>query len=363
MADPTKDNDHSTGADELDRAGEEGSAGAEDDFGASFAEEDEEDEGGGDSGDDDDEAGAGDDDSAGGGDDDGSAGDDSDDEHKGEAEKALEARIAERQAAEARQSEAAFWQGLDEGFDGDVDEVVQSPAFTQWLEKQPEAVQTAASQIEDPSAALKVLNDFQAVQAESTKVDTDVQAFLDQAGLADIPIGTGEEGEDPETLAGFVEEYPEIGQAMMVMGQRLSATAVEAALQSGGYMTADQVQAMIDGKSKIQALHTDAKDVVESEGYQAWLEEQAPGVKAMAASADADDQVYVINAYKEHTVKQETPAQKAARAKAARQHRNKKAVHAASVEDGVGAGSGGGGGGSGTSDDFASAWAEDDDDD
>lgn len=368
MADPTKDNDHSSGADEQ---GSEGSAGA-DEFADGFAEDEDEESGssgagGGGSGDEEEEE----EEEEPGADEKPAAGDDKDPppkkdddqgEEKGEKQKALEERVKQRADAEQAQKEDDFWKQVEAGFDGDVDKVTGSKEFAAWIEKQPEAVQQAAGQVDDPAAALKVLNDYQAFTESESKVDTDVAAFLAKSGLADIEIGATEEGETPTKLSEFVEEYPEIGQAMLAITGALVKQGIQAAIADAGYMTPDQVQALIAGQSKVASLHNDAKDVVESQGYKDWLQTQPAGVQAMAKSADADDQVYVISAYKEHAAAKETPAQKAAREKLAAAHKKKQAVHSASVEDGVGSGGGGGDPAAGA-DDFAAGWAEEDEND
>lgn len=273
---------------------------------------------------------------------------------EGDATKALNAHIAQQQQHELATDTNAFWKHLDDHFDGNVDQVVNSDEFQNWLKGQPEEVIKAASNLKDPAGALKILDSYSAAQKEaSAGAVLNLADFIEQSGLSEVKLG---EGEDAQTVKEWIEEYPELSQLTMLMGQKLGEIQAAALLKKGGFVTEAQMREIIAGESKLRSLHSDADDVMGSDEFKTWVGKQPEAVKKMAGSQRAEDRKFVLNAYKEQAAAAGGSDKDKAKEKQQQQHQKKQDLHGASIEDG--GGSGGGGDGGAGDDDFSGAWKE-----
>jgi len=126
----------------------------------------------------------------------------------------------------------------------------------------------------------------------------------------ELPDGEVTIGDNTFNFKELKEDDPEVYNAMKVMSSIAGAKYLNAAIQSGKLVTADKVEKLIEEVGNVRAQmgftaemtdrgHGDFLGVIQSDGYQGWIEKESDGVKALARSNDPDDAAKVLSYYKE----------------------------------------------------------------
>ena len=153
-------------------------------------------------------------------------------------------------------------------------------------------------------AAEAILAKEQAAQADSTgeeKPDAVADAVLKAVGATSIR-DAGEEGSDPiKTVAEFARAYPSAFDAMVAVSRSVARQiAQESVAPIAGTV---QQQAMERAQNALfdtlaQEGHEDAREIVESDGFQAWIGEQSKAMQALADDGTAKDKALILATYK-----------------------------------------------------------------
>ena len=163
--------------------------------------------------------------------------------------------------------------------------------------------------------------------------EADLAQFLENMteSLKDVEIGDGgtEEAPMPKTLGEFAEQFPEITNGMKTMighlrDQMISQMApIQERLESQAVTTAQEALFAELGNETFG--HTDASDIINSDGYEEWVDKQSPAYQQYVTSVNtAQDAAPVLARYKAEAGI-ETAAPTAAQLKATEQREAKTA--------------------------------------
>ncbi len=217
---------------------------------------------------------------------------------------------------------AAGEESQDTGKDKDVDAPPDKGAKPDAAKSADE--KTAQQKLEDRAAAAggaappPVATAPPAEQPSATPPPADAksgEAASDDwmAKLLELPEVSGIKIGDGTTIKDFAAEYPEAVQAPVAIAKVLvDKIAASMSQEMQKMQSAINGFAFWDG---VQQAHSDARKVVKTPEFKAWVDKQSPLVRKMIHSEDVEDAVSVLDAYKEALAKDDKDGRSAEAAK------------------------------------------------
>ena len=197
----------------------------------------------------------------------------------------------------------------DTEFVAETEEVEEVEAATEEPEQAPEADIWAEADegLKSEYDKLRDNNDKLSHQAKSNagrigalqRKLNEFQATSPAGGVQPSATEVAEAMKTPEAWASFNEEYPDIHDAIesrLEMERSQNQEAMNRALQP--LQAAEEERHVTGQYAALEAAHTDWKDVVNSESFVDWLQEQPNAIQELSNSNDAFEASKLIDYYK-----------------------------------------------------------------
>ena len=197
----------------------------------------------------------------------------------------------------------------DTEFVAETEEVEEVEAATEEPEQAPEADIWAEADegLKSEYDKLRDNNDKLSHQAKSNagrigalqRKLNEFQATSPAGGVQPSATEVAEAMKTPEAWASFNEEYPDIHDAIesrLEMERSQNQEAMNRALQP--LQAAEEERHVSNQYAALEAAHTDWKDVVNSESFVDWLQEQPNAIQELSNSNDAFEASKLLDYYK-----------------------------------------------------------------
>ncbi len=247
-------------------------------------------------------------------------------EAKAEAEKAAAEKKAADEAGmtDEEKAKAAEAAAAEQG-EAEKKLAARAKGATPELTDEQKAQAAEAERQKAEAAKAKEAEEKAKAEAEKAKVApvaATIEDILKDPAVAGAKMKiVNDVGEEVETtFADFAKQYPEIAQASLIVGGRIAQSTIEAAMKDGKFASAEKIAELtatiqsemahmefmqgliagtVDKDGNFVQGHADAKRIVGSPEYKAWIAKQSPGIRALEQSADPLDAIAIIDAYKE----------------------------------------------------------------
>lgn len=233
-------------------------------------------------------------------------------------EKSAQDKLKERSETDKTEEvDNDFWDSVKASFP-DAEKIVNSDEFSEWIEAQPAGIKKMSN---SPKAAdaITILKMFekdnkasdQADKKEDKGKDRDKKEASADAEVPDILKDvTFKIGGKRRSAEWVLEEYGEMGETMLAMAKVIAEKA-QPKVSGEDKKMRETVKEMAQelGKMKfwsvVQEDHPDARKVAASKEFAEWKSKQSKAIQRLCNSADSDDAIHVLSAYKEFMSQEE----------------------------------------------------------